>query len=145
MTAVQDLIEMFAKGGIEITTFDGADGEASERPPLLRTVIQPNANVITWTSRGKEYPQAWVRHYEKLHSRIESIRRIRAYLQYSGFLSYFILVPAVIRSALTEQLVPFILSLILALVTPFLLRFFFAYALRIYIRRQMQRFVSVQF
>ncbi len=84
MSALQLLVDMFAKGGLEVTTFNAGDDPENGRLPIIRTVIQPNANIITWVQPGVEDPKAWEEHFEKLDNQIRSIRRIRHLLNYSS-------------------------------------------------------------
>ena len=139
MSAVQDLVDMFARGGLEVTTFGDGDGSDNGRLPLIRTVIQPNANIITWVQPGVENPEAWAAHYEKLQSQIEGIRRIRRLFNYGSIavISAYVAIFNLVSQELTSWLIRFVVSIVSVILLRLILKLIF----RWYIRRQINKYM----
>jgi len=140
MSALQLLVDMFAKGGLEVTTFSAGDDSENGRLPLIRTVIQPNANIITWVQPGVENPKAWEEHYEKLNNKIRSIRRIRQLINYSSIA--VIAAYIAVFNLVTQDLYGWLIRLVISIVGAILLRSLLKLSLRWYIRKQINKYLS---
>jgi hypothetical protein len=140
MSAVQDLVDFYGKGGLEITTYSDVDDTAAKRSHLVRTVVQPDADIISWVHLGTVSEEVWEKHLGELQNKVRSIKRVRWLLKYAGFL--FVIVPFTIYNAVTRELTHLIFSLIISILAAFLFRFVIALSLRLYIRRQLEKFGS---
>jgi hypothetical protein len=85
MGTLQDIIDLYSKGGIEVATYAGTGVAAAENDLLIRTVIQPNGSLITWIRPGREAESALERHHDKLHSHLQSIKDLRRRLNAVGW------------------------------------------------------------
>jgi hypothetical protein len=84
------ILELYGTGGIEILTYDGGAGQ----PPggsaviLARTVIQPDADVISFISSAVlDRPEVWQAHIRRVNGQTASLRRFRGVLRWSGLVS----------------------------------------------------------
>ena len=139
----QELVDLYGKGGLEIVTEYEQDAAAAKQPLLIRTVVQPDADIITWVHPGAESVSLWERHQRKLQSKIRSAQRVRWLLKYAGFI--LVLVPFTIYNAFTRELIPLIASFLLSITAAFLFRYLIALVLRLYIRHQLDKYLSTLF
>ena len=136
----QVLVDMFAKGGLEVITYGDGDDSENGRLPLIRTVIQPTANIITWVQPGMKNPKAWEEHYEKLQSQIRSIQRIRYFLNYSSIV--VIAAYIAVFNLVTQDLYNWFIRVVVSIVGAILLRYILKLGLRCYIRKQINKYLS---
>jgi hypothetical protein len=108
IAAIRDL---YAHGGIEVCTpLDGESGASRARTRLAaRTVIQPNADLLIHvTPEAVDNRDVWQAHLRSVDERMRWLRRVRAALRYSPYLSLvwlsvwagLILGPAVVNADL---------------------------------------------
>lgn len=75
------LVKLYAEGGIEICTGEESTGKISsdsQQVFMIRTVIQPDADVIMYVSEEVcSRPDIWGQHDEKVRDKVDSIRRLR--------------------------------------------------------------------
>jgi hypothetical protein len=83
-SAFSILVELYSEGCIEVCTpYDTNSDDCPEAAPLLlaRTVIQPDADVIMYISETiLTQPDIWQAHLEKVKGKINSIRKLRTFL-----------------------------------------------------------------
>lgn len=150
MNSIQNVIDLFSKGGIEVTTFVDSIDVSDEQLPLIRTVIQPNGSLITWVNSESKYEGAVNKHYDQLKTHIQSIRNLRQRLKTGEWAISAVLVLFLNALTLGWQLeVRFqIIRLLLTITTIFLFRYLFRYLFllifRWYIRRKIQKVFSPQ-
>jgi hypothetical protein len=145
MGALQDIIDLYGKGGIEVVTFAGTTETSSENDLLLRTVIQANANLITWIRPGKDTESSIERHHEKLQSHLKSIKDLRRRLNAAGWfltIAFVLLFYGISAGFDVSQFV----RLLAAAAAAFLFRILFKYLIfnifRRYVRRKLQKYLS---
>lgn len=145
MSALQDIIDLYGKGGIEVTTFAGTEDTSVEQRPLIRTVIQPNASLITWVHPGKESERVLEKHHEALQSHLKSIKSLRQRLRSGGLVA--VLASVLSLNAITAEFdVSLVIRLLVSAAAAILLRYLFRYGIfftfRWYIRRKIQKHFS---
>jgi len=88
---VDTLVKFYSEGGIVVCTSSNSSGndDCDENLPLLaKTVIQPDADVITHLSeRILERPAAWQMHLDEIKGKIDSIYRLKFFLKWIKLLS----------------------------------------------------------
>lgn len=141
MNALQALVEMYGKGGLEVTT--SADAEEGNPPGrlLFRTVIQPNASIMTWVDPEHHDDQAWQRHHEKLQAHVQSIRQLRSQLNSIWVVFSIIYVVLIFAVPAPEDLLYAVTKLVVSVVGVYVLRVSLRYIARWYIRRQLRKYL----
>ena len=135
----QDLLDLFVRGGLEIVT--PADGEpAGEGHLSIRTLVMPDADIITWVQPGVMDEAMWTQHQERLRQKISSIHILRWSLKWGGFIIMTGLF--VLFNLWVQQLIPFLISLLVSFVMGYLIRLGFSAALRLYIQRQNDKYLG---
>jgi hypothetical protein len=84
------IVQLYARGGIEVSTALSVDGDAPQSGRLFaaRTVIQPDADVITYVApQLLDRPDLWRQHLGKIASQRATIGRFRAALNVPKYLS----------------------------------------------------------
>ena len=87
MSAIDDLIELFASGGLTIITPEVEDEDRGRsivpERSLIYSVIQPDGDFITRiTQEACNQPTLWSNHLAEVQSRIEAIWGLRILLNF---------------------------------------------------------------
>jgi hypothetical protein len=134
MGILQDIIDLYGKGGIEVATFAGIDETTAENDLLIRTVIQPNASLITWVRPGNETEMALERHQVKLQSHLQSIKDLRRRLNAMGW--FLTIVSVLVFYGISAKFdVSQAVRLIVVAAAAFLFRVLFKYLVLVLFRR----------
>jgi hypothetical protein len=145
MNSIQNVIDLFSKGGIEVTTFVESIDVPDEQLPLIRTVIQPNGSLITWVHSENKYEGSLDKHYDQLKSQIQSIKTLRQRLRTGEWAVAAVFVLFLNAFTLGWQLdvKMQVIRLLLTATAIFLFRYLFRYLIilifRWYIRRKIQK------
>jgi len=138
MGILQDIIDLYGKGGIEISTFGGTGEAPAGNDLLIRTVIQPNASLITWVRPGNETEVALERHQEKLQSHLQSIKDLRRGLNAMGW--FLTIVSVLLIYGISSNFdVSEAARLIVFAVAAFLFRILFKYLVLVLFRRTIRQ------
>lgn len=81
------MARLYIDGGIEICTRHPTviPAPLGQHPLLARTVIQPDADIVTYVSEKLvDTPEYWRMHLDNVRNEINSIRRLRLILKWSG-------------------------------------------------------------
>lgn len=85
------LKELYLEGGIEISTSlltYGQEDQDKNQSLLARTIIQPDADVITYLSEEiGVYPNIWPRHLQEVEQKLKALKRLKLFLKYIKCLS----------------------------------------------------------
>ena len=134
MGILQDIIDLYGKGGIEISTFGGTGEAPAGNDLLIRTVIQPNASLITWVRPGNETEMALERHQVKLQSHLQSIKDLRRRLNAMGW--FLTIVSVLLFYGISSNFdVSQAVRLIVVAAAVFLFRVLFKYLVLVLFRR----------
>ncbi len=116
------LKELYLEGGIEISTSlltYGQEDQDKDQSLLARTIIQPDADVITYLSEEIEvYPNTWPRHLQDVEHRLRILKYLKSFLKYIKFLSLPSLlwgVKALLKGQATFSAILFLVSLVFIL------------------------------
>jgi hypothetical protein len=146
MSSLQDIVDLFSKGGIEVTTFAETLDEQNERLPLIRTVIQPNGSLITWVHPENNDEGALEKHHDQLKTHIQSIKNLRQRLKTAEWAvsAVFVLLLNVLTLEwhldLKMQIIRLLLNATAIFLLRYLLRYLFTFFFRWYIRRKIQKY-----
>ena len=138
MGILQDIIDLYGKGGIEVSTFAGNGEATAENDLLIRTVIQPNASLITWVRPGNETEMALERHQVKLQSHLQSIKDLRRRLNAMGW--FLTIVSVLLFYGISSNFdVSQAVRLIVVAAAAFLFRVLFKYLVLVLFRRTIRQ------
>jgi len=148
MSVMQDIIDLYSKGGIEITTFAAAQDASAGQLPLIRTVIQPNASLITWVHSGEESEKAIERHHDTLQSHLQAIKNLRQRLKTGAWVAavaavlFFNAYNFDLDLGWGWQVIRLLLSAGAVVLLRYLFRYLILFVFRWYFRRKIQQYFS---
>lgn len=148
MGALQDIIAMYGKGGIEVATYAGTGDPPAEKDLLIRSVIQPNAGLITWVRPGFETGDVVDKHTAQLQNLLQSIKDLRRRLNTLEWLASITLI--FLFNACTwdsvadlqEQAVRLLISVIAILLLKYVFKYLVFFLIRRYIQRKLLKYFS---
>jgi hypothetical protein len=146
MHAIDDLIELFASGGLTVITpeIEEEDRGRSIVPErtLIRSVIQPDGDFITRiTQEACKQPRLWRNHLAEVESRIEAIWGLRILLNFgllfpAGLLLWYIWGDIIGR---WEEILMKALTTLAVGLLIWLGRYLVSFIFRLYIRRVIKK------
>lgn len=141
MNSIRVIIRLFSEGSIEISTPEKGYGEVNSEAPcdlLVHTLIQPDADVITYVSRrALAHPEILSQHFKKIEQHIRSIRVFRQLLARTWILFPLLLASGIYKFGI--QRIQWVgVSLVFSAI-PLIIKPFFRYYLKFRIGKEIQR------
>ena len=134
MGILADLSELYAEGGITVCT--------PEDSVLVRSVIQPDADILTWVSPDVfENISIWETHLGQVRQKFNFAQRIRLAIRYSYYLTPLPGVVGSVMAIIQRDYLPLVFSLGVSLL-PFVGRLGLIALLKFYIQRKIDQFMS---
>jgi len=119
---LEALKELYLEGGIEISTSlltYGQEDQDKNQSLLARTIIQPDADVITYLSEEiSVHPNIWPRHLQEVEQKLKALKRLKLFLKYTKCLSLPSLlwaVKALLKGQTAFSAILFLISLVFML------------------------------
>ena len=134
MSTLEDLSELYSQGGITVCT--------PEDQILVRSVIQPDADIITWVSPDVlKDPSIWDTHLRQVRAKFNFARRLRMVIRNSWFVTPLPGLIGIVTSLVEKEFVPLLHGLGISLLF-FVVRIGLITLLRFYIRRKINRILA---